>query len=175
MSTSTDYYGKEMEERRTRFNNVIRGMDMVLINNIPEVDPSVWENWQGKALAPEDCEIVLLEKPDPDGQQYHCEIHECYTNDEYNCEGYYEEQENLEVYQWFAIGQNDAEYLKDHNQYITYSDMLDTYFLAILHFGTAWDYVDSMVNDILGDKEELLKNGEHDKLSEADYLPQGDK
>lgn len=30
-------------------------------------------------------------------------------------------------------------------------NMLDTYFLAICHFGTSWDYVDSMVDDILGE------------------------
>lgn len=50
------------------------------------------------------------------------------------------------MFQWFAVGDSDADFLKRHNQYITYSDMLDTYFLAICHFGTSWDYT-SMIDD----------------------------
>lgn len=142
--TKLDYYGPEMTERRETFNQIINGIDMVLMNNIAEVDPSVYENWEGRSLSAKDCEIT-------DGT---CTVHDCddFSNSEENCAGYYDEMDNSEVYQWFAINDNDADYLKRHNQYITYSDMLDTYFLAILHFGTSWDYVDSMVNDILKDK-----------------------
>lgn len=97
---------KELQEALKRYfhiNNIIRGIDMVLMNNIPEVDPSVYENWLG-------------DMPDSD------------------------------IFQWFALGESDAEFLSRYNQYITYSDLLDTHFLAVTHFGTAWDYT-SMVDD----------------------------
>jgi hypothetical protein len=139
-----DYYGPEMMERRERFNNIIRGMDMVLMNTIPEADPSVWENWGDKSpMGNDECERS------EDGKS--CIVHDKPWNDVWcTCEDY---ESDSEVYQWFAITSNDADFLKRHNQYVTYSDMLDTYFLAICYFGMAWDYTDSMVDDILGDRE----------------------
>jgi hypothetical protein len=157
--TKLDYYGTEMNERRERFNRIIRGMDMVLMNNIPEVDPSVWENWEDESpLATEACEWRINDATE---KAWCCDTHMFDGTGDYPATGEHPEQcafaesDFAEVYQWFAIGGNDAEYLKDHNQYITYSDMLDTYFLAITHCGTSWDYVDSMVNDILGDAPEF--------------------
>lgn len=113
---------------------------MVLMNNIPEVDPSVWDNWQAETPMSEQCDIEDREEP---GMMYHCNTHDVDTDDEFECEEY---EGETEVYQWFAIGDNDAEWLKQYNQHITYSDLLDTYFLAITHFGTSWDYT-SMVDD----------------------------
>jgi hypothetical protein len=141
---TVDYYGPEMTARREKFNRIINGMDLILMNNIPEVDPSVWENWQDKSPMSQECEIE-----EKSGGKYLCVTHLKQVDaDEYQCEDY----EDSEVYQWYAVGDSDADYLKRHNQYITYSDMLDTYFLAVCHLGTSWDYVDSMVNDILGDE-----------------------
>lgn len=147
MSTD-DYYSDEMNARREKFNRIINGIDMVLMNNIPEVDGSVWENWQGDKIpfGNDDCDI---QESTTGKAKYECLTHDKATDDEYECEDH---EEDSEVFQWFAVNDNDAEYLKNHNQYITYSDLLDTYFLAITHFGTGWDYVDSMVDDILGDK-----------------------
>lgn len=145
-----DYYGEEMTARRDKFNRIMNGINMVMMNNIPEVDPSVWENWQDKSpMDSAECELTQT-----DTDHWACYTHGTETIGEDGdapdyCDDY--GTENAEVYQWFAVGDSDADYLKRHNQYITYSDMLDTYFLAICHFGTSWDYVDSMVNDILGD------------------------
>lgn len=94
------------EQKREQFNNIIRGIDMILMNRIVDVDPSVYDNWE-PGCAPEDDD---------------------------------------EVYQWFAVGANDADFLGRYGQNITYSDLLDTHFLAITHFGTSWDYT-SMVDD----------------------------
>lgn len=150
---SDDYYSEEMNQRREKFNNIINSIDMVLMNKIPEVDDSVWENWEGEApfSEGEQCDIEELPKSVTD-KKWKCLTHDKLTDNEYECEEHQDETDN-EIFQWFAISQSDADYLKDHNQYITYSDMLDTFFLAITHFGTAWDYVDSMVDDILEDKE----------------------
>jgi hypothetical protein len=150
MSNKLDYYGTEMEERRKTFNAIINGINMVLMNNIPEVDPSVYDNWEDRSpmnSGAEDCDIMKKKK------QWYCLYHDDYCDASLSedkpeqCDA--SSDDYAEVYQWFAVGGNDADYLKRHNQYITYSDLLDTYFLAICHCGTSWDYVDSMVNDIL--------------------------
>lgn len=133
-------YSKRAEEQRRQFNRLINSCNMVLMNNIPEVDPSVWENWEDKSPIDSGCYIV--NKGTDEKPSFYCEEHRASTDDEYQCEEYYE----AEVCQWFAVGDFDADFLKRHNQYITYSDMLDTYFLAITHCGTSWDYT-SMVND----------------------------
>lgn len=150
-----DLYSTEAQERRDKFNRIINGIDMVLMNNIAEVDSSVMENWQGKTPFSEYCDIEANDENSEHHDEtinsaFYCITHENYTDEEYECEEYNEG----EVYQWFAVGDNDADFLKERNQYITYSDMLDTYFLAICHFGTSWDYVESMVSDILGETEE---------------------
>ena len=155
--TKLDYYGAEMTARREKFNKIMNRIDMVLMNNILEVDISVLENWEGESpFTPEPCEWQ-----DSAGDKMLCSVHDgelIMTDDDWqddNMEMVCDQSEygnSGEVYQWYAINDSDADWLKRHNQYITYSDMLDTYFLAITHFGTSWDYVDSMVDDILGDK-----------------------
>lgn len=85
---------------------------LVLMNNIVEVDTSVYDN-------------VII------GSLY----------DE-------EEDEYEEVYQWYAtsLSNFDIDYIRNNYEdefIITYSDLLDTYFLAVTHWGTSWDYVDT--------------------------------
>lgn len=148
----TNLYSTRGNERRKQFNNIINGIDMVLINNIPQVDASVWDNWEDASPMSEECEIE--ESTEQDMFKYNCQTHSIGTNEKYQCNEY----QNTEIYQWFAVGANDADFLKQHGQYVTYSDMLDTYFLAICHFGTSWDYVESMVsafNDLYHGLDEL--------------------
>lgn len=155
-------YSDRANERRKQFNNIIRGIDMVLMNNIPEVDESVRENFEdANPYSPEDCAIERTE----DG--YYCETHDFGTTLEAEeeapdaCDNSYDD--GSEVYQWFAVGDNDADFLKRHGQYIAYSHMLDTYFLAICHCGTSWDYVDSMV-EAFNDCYHGLENFSDDKV-----------
>jgi hypothetical protein len=126
-------YSDRANERRKQFNNIINGCNMILQNKIVDVDPEIWESWESDTSPLTACEIN-----DETGEcDYHgekLEDGECPYSDEM-----------VEVYQWFAVGDNDADFLKRHGQYITYSDAIDTYYLAICHFGTSWDYVDSMV------------------------------
>jgi hypothetical protein len=139
-------YSARAEERRRQFNKIIDGINMVLMNNISEIDPSVYENWDGlDPMGNDDCNIEQIsEDGEDDGLTwFRCDVHGHDTLDEYSCEG---KDWGGEVMQWFAVSDNDADFLKRHGQYITYSDMLDTSFLAILHFGTSWDYT-GMVDD----------------------------
>lgn len=146
------------QERRDRFNRIINGIDMVLMNNIPEVDDSIWENWQDKSPLAEPCEVEQISKDGEDDglTWFHCSTHDLDTLDNSSCEEGSAQGGDSEVHQWFAVNQNDAEYLQDHNQYITYSKKLDTYFLAITHSGTAWDHT-SMVNDFIEPAPESIR------------------
>lgn len=139
-------YSERANEKRRQFNKIINGIDMVLMNNIPEVDDSIWDNFDGDYnFMGSDCDMVDTADVEDMEQEYahYCTEHEEYTNNDFNCDKY---EDMTEVYQWFAVDENDADFLKRHGQYVTYSDMLDTYFLAITHFGTSWDYT-SMVDD----------------------------
>ncbi len=133
-------YSNRAEERRKQFNRLINSCNMVLMNNIVDVDDSVWDNWETKSPS-ESCDIEETKNNIKTVQSHWCNTHNIGTDDEYQCDEYTDN----EVYQWFAVSDSDADFLKRHGQYITYSDKLDTYFLAITHFGTSWDYVDSMV------------------------------
>lgn len=136
------------ESKRKQFDAIINRIDMVLMNNIAEVDQSVWANWQGNdSLGNDDCELVDRGN-NQDGYSLFCTVHGVDTLEPVDsgverCNGYSEPEE---VYQWYAVNQGHAEFLQRHNQHITYSDLLDTYFLAITHFGTQWAYT-SMVDD----------------------------
>jgi len=56
--------------------------------------------------------------------------------------------DHIEIYQYFAITDGGADYLKHNtNEIVLYSDLLDTYFLGVTHFGTPWDGVDVTLKD----------------------------
>lgn len=53
-----------------------------------------------------------------------------------------DEQDDEEVFQWFIISNDAAQFfMKFTNELIYYSDSLDMYLLGVTHFGTAWSYV----------------------------------
>lgn len=117
---------------------------LVLCNNIPNIDDSVWENFEP---------IVDLEHEpeyDEDGEEITLKCPDC--GDELvqigpnmecvNC-GYGEGQ--VEIYQWYITDCSkwDMEYLRDtFGLLFTYSNLLDCYILCVTHWGTGWDYVD---------------------------------
>ena len=50
-----------------------------------------------------------------------------------------EDEADEEVFQWFIIDENSAEFFVHYtNELIYYSDSLDMYILGVTHFGTAW-------------------------------------
>ena len=52
-------------------------------------------------------------------------------------------EEVQEIYQFYAITSGGADYLKAvTDELVFYSEVLDTYFWGITHFGTSWDGVD---------------------------------
>lgn len=146
MTQVKNIYSARAEERRRQFNNIINKIDMVLMNNITEVDENIYYSFESDVtpMGNDDCDIQeAIEAGDTEtDKKYVCHTHGIATDEEFECE---DKEDDSEVYQWFAINPSDATYLKNHGQAIAYSEVLDTYFLAIMHFGTSWDYVDSMV------------------------------
>lgn len=117
---------------------------LVLCNNIPEVDDSIWDNFEP---------IVDLEyEPEYDewGEEITPKCPECGSemfqhgpNMECSECGYCADQQ--EIYQWFITdcSEWDMKYLRDtFGLLFTYSDLLDCYILCVTHWGTGWDYVD---------------------------------
>lgn len=89
--------------------------DMVMCNNIPEIDPSVYENARFNWVE---------EVEEEDGETY---------------------ERETEVYQWFLLSANDWEIeLAEKNfpdALFTYSDKLDLFVLCVDHWGTPWQSV----------------------------------
>ena len=50
-----------------------------------------------------------------------------------------EEDDRLkDIFQWYLISRGDAEYLKNTDELVFYSDVLDEYVWGVTHFGTPW-------------------------------------
>ncbi len=118
--------------------------DIVLCNKLPEIDPSIWENFEP---------LVNLEyepEYDEDGEEIKPKCEECGTELQQDgpnwiCPNCGECEDPVEIYQWYITdcSQGDVRYLSEAFGLIfTYSDLLDCYVLCVTHYGTAWDHVD---------------------------------
>lgn len=60
-----------------------------------------------------------------------------------NGSDYDEENDNfVEIYQYFIISSAGAEILQDYtNEIVYYNEELDMYVWGVTHYGTSWDYV----------------------------------
>jgi len=99
------------------YGDLVKTLDAVrLFNKAPELDENLFSDIYNGSL----------ELP--------CYEHNSLDDD---CYGDYKE-----IYQYYLISQNDAEYIARHtDELIVYSDVLDEYVWCIDHFGTSWDYV----------------------------------
>lgn len=53
-----------------------------------------------------------------------------------------ENEESIEVYQYFIIDENDAERLaEDTSELIYYNEQMNLYLLGVTHFGSSWEIV----------------------------------
>ena len=103
-----DLNENERKHNRVSYANVIKRYvgDMVLCNELPNVDPTVWDNLN---------------------------IGAC-DDDDY-----------IEIYQWYICHLDDDEIraLTHFGAIVTRSDLLDCDVIAVDHYGTSWDYVDT--------------------------------
>jgi len=52
-------------------------------------------------------------------------------------------EEMKEIYQWYLIDQSDAEYImRNSDELIFYSEVIDEYVWGVTHYGTAWSHVE---------------------------------
>ena len=88
------------------------GNHYILCNEIPEIDPDIWEQIY--------CEMANNDEDDEDYGDVP-EIYQWYFSD---------------------CSKHDAEYLREHfGITLVYSDKFDLYILPVTHCGTSWDYV----------------------------------
>ena len=91
--------------------------DMVLMNEITTADENLFDNLENGNL---------YNKPEEDED----------AND----------MDAVEIYQYYAITKSGADYLKSvSKELVFYSELLDTYFWGITHYGTSWDGVETEI------------------------------
>ena len=67
---------------------------------------------------------------------------------ENGCDYEEESEEYFDVFQYFIIGQQDAERLEEYtNELVYYCEELDIYLLGVCHFGTPWNGVSANWKD----------------------------
>lgn len=53
-----------------------------------------------------------------------------------------ENDEYVEIFQWFIVSDNGAQMIQDYtNEILYYHEELDIYLWGVTHYGTSWDYV----------------------------------
>lgn len=101
--------------------------DVILCNNITNIDDYLYDN---------------LENGDIDYCNTHKTIEEC-EKDSLNCNF-----ENKEIYQYYLIDKNGADYLKENTyEIVFYCEPLDLWVWGITHFGTSWSGVFTNIKD----------------------------
>ena len=101
--------------------------NFILCNDIPTVDPSIFDN----------AHFGFFYYTDEDGNEYESES-------DYEGEGELDEH-CREIFQYYLTNctESDVEYLEETfpDLLFTYSDLLGLYVLCVDHFGTGWYYV----------------------------------
>ena len=119
----------EKREHLVSYEFATKGYDKVLMNNIVEVDPDITYNVYGEGWKNEEGENALA------------------TGE-------------LDIYQWYATNLNEAQVEQELELFpdllFAYSDLLDTYFLAVDHYGTPWRGVETRIV-CTEDNEEIFK------------------
>jgi hypothetical protein len=122
---------------------------MKLFNKAPELDPDIYDGLESGNLYndPEPCDWFMN---DATVKAWCCNTHMFDGTGDYPATGKHPKQcdfaeddvETKDIYQWYLIGSNDAEYLKrTTDELVFYSNVLDEYLWGVTHFGTPWDSV----------------------------------
>ena len=97
------------------YKELVNRLDVAkLFNKAPKIDPEIYNN------------II-------NGSFDYCEIHEECDELQDDCEF-----TATDIFQWYLISTGDAEYLKNTDELVFYSDILDEYVWGVTHFGTPW-------------------------------------
>lgn len=171
--TSKYFFGNEissygLENKRVDYATLAKAFDAVLCNNIPQADPSIFENIvSGSFERYEDTNGNIYDYTEAQDkieelQAVVDDIADCITNDtdpseylykddyEYSHETIEELEQDIDalecpnkqdIYQFYLVSDNAKDPLEMANEIIFYSELLDCYVWGVTHFGTSWSYV----------------------------------
>lgn len=128
-----EYYGGNkvseygLQYGRVDYATLSKCFEAVLCNNIPEVDPMIWDNVESGEL------YQYFDSNDNEiSYEEYLELEEageeCY---EITCE----------IFQYYIVSDNALYYLKEAEELVLYSEALDCYIWCVDHYGTGWSYV----------------------------------
>lgn len=134
---------------RLDYGTLAKCFDCVLCNNIPQVDPYIFDNIESGDLETfyYDGEEISRDDFDERLEKIEDEISSLSIHDDYakieELENEKEKFETLEneIFQYFIVSDNALELLRECNELVFYSDLLGCYIWGVCHFGTSWDYV----------------------------------
>lgn len=152
------FYGNKIsnygiENGRVDYSTLAKSFDCVLANDFMEKTSNIgyWEIYNGfydNSEEIENLEYRLEEieeelKEAEEGTPAHDVLEQEKERIEFDMGELIEEQDCIyECYQYYIIGSNGAEILKDYtNEYVWYNEELDLYVWGVTHWGTSWDYV----------------------------------
>lgn len=126
------FYGHRVSDYGLKYGRLDYGtlskcFDAVLCNNIPSVDPEIFDRLESGDL---------FEYYDEGGNPLTWDE---YYDKESKGEKVYEIE--IEIFQYFIVSDNALELLKEAGEIVFYSEKLDCYIWGVTHYGTSWDYV----------------------------------
>jgi hypothetical protein len=137
-------YAKEQAEKYGVKRLDYRGLaelvgDMIMCNNIPQVDETIWDNVHCGSL------YYISDDAEDDYAEYladyenSCDDEEPKTYQEWLEDNREDYEREVDIYQYYLI--RDPYWLEKAGELVLYSDKLDCYVWCIDHWGTGWDYV----------------------------------
>lgn len=136
-----------LENGRLDYGTLAKCFDCVLCNSIPQVDSEIFDNiesgdfesfyYDGEEITREEYEERLEEIENKIAslsiKENYKEIEELEEEKDK-----FERLEN-EIFQYYIV--SDISLLKECNELVFYSPLLDCYIWGVTHWGTSWDYV----------------------------------
>lgn len=146
------YYGNAISEYglqngRVDYRTLAKAFDAVLNNDIMSLtyDIGSWEQVSGIIDNLEEIE-ELEEKRDELEEKSESSPSQILENEINEINEQIEELENeqdddIDVFQWFIVDDWGAKLLQDISEIVYYNEKLDMYLWGVTHYGTSWDYV----------------------------------
>ena len=146
------YYGNPisdygLENGRVDYATLAKCFDAVLNNDIMSLtyDIGSWEQVSGIIDNTEEIEELEEKRDELEGESetspsqiIENEIDEINEKIE---ELEREQNDDIEVFQWFIVDGFGARLLQDIDEVVYYNEKLDMYLWGVQHYGTSWDYV----------------------------------
>lgn len=146
------YYGNPISEYgleygRVDYGTLAKAFDAVLNNDIMSLtyDIGSWDQISGTIDNTDEIE-ELEEKKEELEEENENNPSQILENEIYNLndritELESEQDDDLEVFQWFIVDDWGARLLQEINEIVYYNETLNMYLWGVTHYGTSWNYV----------------------------------